>query len=41
VYAFAPATIIVHRDEPTLIFVCAMHQPAMNGQILVVPPVRH
>ena len=88
VYAFAPATIIVHRDEPTLIefwnlqpdddhdfmlmdpqwsvmmkvmlpalqktsfvftfhqeglfnFVCAMHQPAMNGQILVVPPARH
>ena len=87
VYAFAPATIIVHRDEPTLIefwnlqpdddhdfmlmdprwnvmmkvmlpalkktsyvftfheeglfnFTCAMHQPAMNGQILVVPPVR-
>ena len=87
VYAFAPATIIVHRDEPTLIefwnlqpdddhdfmlmdprwsvmmkvmlpalrktsfvftfhqeglfnFVCAMHQPAMNGQILVVPPAR-
>ena len=87
VYAFAPATIIVHRDEPTLIefwnlqpdddhdfmlmdpqwsvmmkemlpalrktsfvftfhqeglfnFVCAMHQPAMNGQILVVPPTR-
>ena len=20
-------------------FMCAMHQPAMNGQILVVPPV--
>ena len=87
VYAFAPATLIVHRDEPTLIefwnlqpdddhdfmlmdpqwsvmmkvmlpalrktsfvftfhqdglfnFVCAMHQPAMNGQILVVPPAR-
>ena len=87
VYAFAPATIIVHRDEPTLIefwnlqpdddhdfmlmdpqwsvmmkvmlpalrktsfvftfhqeglfnFVCAMHQPAMNGQILVVPSAR-
>jgi plastocyanin len=86
VYAFAPATLIVHRDEPTLIefwnlqadddhdfmlmdphwsvmmkvllpalkktsfvftfhqeglfnFVCAMHQPAMAGQILVVPPV--
>ena len=86
VYAFSPATIIVHRDEPTLIefwnlqgdddhdfmlmdplwsvmmkvvlpalkktsyiltfhqeglfnFYCAMHQPAMNGQILVVPPV--
>ena len=86
VYAFAPATIIVHRDEPTLIefwnlqpdddhdfmlmdphwsvmmkvllpalrktsyvftfheeglfnFICAMHQPAMAGQILVVPPV--
>jgi plastocyanin len=85
VYAFAPATIIVHRDEPTLIefwnlqpdddhdfmlwdshrevmmkvalpalrktsyiftfhqeglfdFLCAMHQPAMNGQILVLPP---
>lgn len=85
VYAFSPATIIVHRDEPTLIefwnlqpdddhdfmlmdsrlevmmkvtlpalrktsyiftfhqeglfdFVCAMHQPAMNGQILVLPP---
>lgn len=85
VYAFAPATIIVHRDEATLIefwnlqpdddhdfmlmdsrwevmmkvmlpalrktsyiftfhqeglfnFVCAMHQPAMNGQILVLPP---
>ena len=88
VYAFAPATIIVHRDEPTLIefwnlqgdddhdfmlmdsnwsvlmkvvlpalkktsylftfhqeglfnFMCAMHQPAMNGQILVLPPARH
>lgn len=87
VYAFAPATIFVHRDEPTLIefwnlqpdddhdfmlmdphwsvlmkallpalkktsyiftfheeglfnFVCAMHQPAMAGQILVLPPVR-
>jgi plastocyanin len=86
VYAFAPATLIVHRDEPTLIefwnlqpdddhdfmlmdphwsvmmkvllpalkktsylftfhqeglfnFVCAMHQPAMSGQILVVAPV--
>jgi plastocyanin len=86
VYAFAPATIIVRRDEPTLIefwnlqpdddhdfmlmdprwsvmmkallpalkktsylftfheeglfnFVCAMHQPAMGGQILVVAPV--
>jgi plastocyanin len=85
VYAFSPATIIVHRDEATLIefwnlqpdddhdfmlmdsrlevmmkvmlpmlrktsyiftfhqdglfnFVCTMHQPAMNGQILVVPP---
>jgi plastocyanin len=87
VYAFAPSTLIVHRDEPTLIefwnlqpdddhdfmlmdphwsvmmkallpalkktsylftfhqeglfnFVCAMHQPAMSGQILVVAPVR-
>jgi len=87
VYAFAPATIFVHRDEPTLIefwnlqpdddhdfmlmdphwsvmmkallpalkktsyvftfheeglftFICAMHQPAMSGQILVVPPIR-
>jgi plastocyanin len=86
VYAFAPATIIVHRDEPTLIefwnlqpdddhdfmlmdphwsvmmkvmlpalkktsyvftfhqeglfnFICAMHQPAMAGQILVTPPI--
>jgi plastocyanin len=86
VYAFAPGTLIVHRDEPTLIefwnlqpdddhdfmlmdprwavlmkvmlpalqrtsyiftfheegvfnFYCAMHQPAMNGQILVVAPV--
>ncbi len=86
VYAFAPATFIVHREEPTLIefwnlqpdddhdfmlmdprwsvmmkvllpalkktsyiftfheeglfnFTCAMHQPAMSGQILVVPPV--
>jgi plastocyanin len=86
VYAFAPATIIVHRGEPTLIefwnlqpdddhdfmlmdphwsvmmkvllpalkktsyvftfheeglfnFICAMHQPSMAGQILVVPPV--
>jgi plastocyanin len=85
VYAFAPATIIVHRDEPTQIefwnlqadddhdfmlmdshwsvmmkallpalkktsyvftfhqeglftFVCVMHQPAMAGQILVLPP---
>lgn len=88
VYAFAPATIIVHREEPTLIefwnlqpdddhdfmlmdprwsvmmkvllpalkktsyiftfheeglfnFTCAMHQPAMSGQILVVPPAGH
>ncbi len=87
VYAFAPATIIVHRDEPTEIefwnlqadddhdfmlmdshwsvlmkvllpalkktsyvftfheeglfnFLCAMHQPAMAGQILVIPPIR-
>jgi plastocyanin len=87
VYAFAPATLIVHRDEPTQIefwnlqpdddhdfmlmdprwsvlmkvllpalkktsyvftfheeglfsFMCAMHQPAMGGQILVVPPAR-
>ncbi len=86
VYAFAPALIVVHRDEPTLIefwnlqpdddhdfmlmdphwavmmkvmlpalkrtsylftfhqdglfnFICAMHQPAMAGQILVIPPV--
>jgi plastocyanin len=86
VYAFAPSTLIVHREEPTLIefwnlqpdddhdfmlmdprwsvmmkvllpalkktsylftfheeglfnFVCAMHQPAMSGQILVVAPV--
>src|SRR5215510_12383745 len=86
VYAFAPAMIVVHRDEPTLIefwnlqpdddhdfmlmdphwsvmmkvmlpalkktsflftfhqeglfnFICAMHQPAMAGQILVLPPV--
>jgi plastocyanin len=86
VYAFAPATIVVHREEPTLIefwnlqpdddhdfmlmdphwsvmmkvmlpalkktsylftfhqdglfnFVCAMHQPAMAGQILVIPPI--
>jgi plastocyanin len=86
VYAFAPATILVHRDQPTQIefwnlqpdddhdfmlmdshwsvmmkvllpalqktsyvftfhqeglftFMCAMHQPAMSGQILVVPPV--
>lgn len=85
VYAFSPAFIAVHRDEPTSIrfwnlqpddnhdfmliapdstvlmkvllpplketafaltfhteglftFVCAMHQPAMNGQILVLPP---
>ena len=85
VYAFAPSTIIVHRDEPTQIefwnlqadddhdfmlmdphwsvmmkallpalkktsfvftfhqeglfnFTCAMHQPAMAGQILVMPP---
>ena len=88
VYAFAPSTILVHRDEPTLIefwnlqsdddhdfmlmdpqwsvmmkvvlpalkktsyiftfheeglfnFSCVVHQPAMNGQILVLPPVRH
>jgi plastocyanin len=88
VYAFAPATVVVHRDEPTLIefwnlqpdddhdfmlmdprwsvmmkvllpalkktsyiftfheeglfnFICAMHQPAMAGQILVVAPARH
>jgi plastocyanin len=86
VYAFAPATIVVHRDQPTQIefwnlqpdddhdfmlmdshwsvmmkvllpalqktsyiftfhqeglftFMCAMHQPAMSGQILVLPPV--
>lgn len=86
VYAFSPATIVVHRDEPTLIefwnlqpddehdfmlmdarwavmmkvplpalrktsyvftfhqeglfnFACTVHQPAMNGQILVLPPV--
>jgi len=85
VYAFSPAFIAVHRDEPTLIrfwnlqtddnhdfmliepnsmvlmkallpplketsfvftfhreglfnFICAMHQPAMAGQILVLPP---
>jgi plastocyanin len=85
VYAFSPAFIAVHRDEPTRIrfwnlqaddehdvmlidpprnvlmkvmlpplqetsfvftfheeglfdFVCAMHRPAMNGQILVLPP---
>jgi len=88
VYAFAPSTILVHRDEPTLIefwnlqgdddhdfmlmdpqwsvmmkvvlpalkktsyiftfheeglfnFSCVVHQPAMNGQILVLPPGRH
>ena len=87
VYAFAPATVVVHRDEPTLIefwnlqpdddhdfmlmdpqwsvmmkvmlpalkktsyiftfheeglfnFFCVMHPPAMNGQILVLPPIR-
>ena len=86
VYAFSPATIFVHRDEPTFIefwnlqpddehdfmlmdphwsvmmkvalpplkktgyvftfhqeglfnFACVMHQPAMNGQIVVLPPV--
>jgi len=85
VYAFAPSTLLVHRDEPTLIefwnlqpdddhdfmlmdprwavmmkimlpslettayvftfheeglfnFTCTVHQPAMNGQILVLPP---
>ena len=85
VYAFSPAFIAVHRDEPTIIrfwnlqpddkhdfmlvdphmsvlmkvllpplqetsfvftfheeglfnFFCAMHQPAMSGQILVLPP---
>ena len=85
VYAFSPAFIAVHRDEPTQIrfwnlqpddkhdfmlvdpqfrvlmkvllpplqetsyvftfhqeglfnFFCAMHQPAMSGQILVLPP---
>jgi plastocyanin len=85
VYAFSPAFIAVHRDEPTLVrfwnlqaddnhdfmlidpdstvlmkvllpplkempfvftfhkeglfnFICAMHQPAMAGQILVLPP---
>jgi len=85
VYAFAPAFIAVHRDEPTAIrfwnlqpdddhdfmlidprfnvlmkvmlpalketayvftfheeglfsFYCTMHRPAMNGQILVLPP---
>jgi plastocyanin len=85
VYAFAPAFIAVHRDEPTIIrfwnlqpddnhdfmlidpntmvlmkvmlpplketsfvftfhkeglfnFICAMHQPSMSGQILVLPP---
>jgi plastocyanin len=88
VYAFSPAFIAVHREEPTLIrfwnlqaddqhdfmlidprsrvlmkvrlpaleetsyvftfheeglfnFVCAMHQPSMNGQILVLPPRTH
>jgi plastocyanin len=87
VYAFAPSTLLVHRDEPTLIefwnlqpdddhdfmlmdsrwavmmkitlpslqktayvftfheeglfnFTCTVHQPAMNGQILVLPPTR-
>ena len=87
VYAFAPSTIVVHRDEPTRIefwnlqgddehdfmlmdprwavmmkvqlpplaktsyvftfheeglfnFSCVVHQPEMNGQILVIPPVR-
>jgi len=87
VYAFSPTTLIVHREEPTLIefwnlqgddehdfmlmdsrwsvlmkvrlpplkktgwvftfheeglfnFSCVVHQPAMNGQILVLPPVR-
>jgi plastocyanin len=86
VYAFAPATIVVHRDQPTQVefwnlqpdddhdfmlmdshwsvmmkvllpalkktsyvftfhqeglftFMCAMHQPAMSGQILVLPPL--
>jgi len=85
VYAFSPATIIVHRDEPTRLrfwnlqpddkhdvmlvdpewnvlmkvtlpplretahvltfhreglfrLYCTMHQPAMSGQVLVVPP---
>ena len=85
VYAFAPAFIAVHRDEPTMIsfwnlqpddehdfmladpqstvlmhvvlpplketayvftfhqeglftFYCTMHQPAMSGQLLVLPP---
>jgi len=85
VYAFSPAFIAVHRDEPTMIsfwnlqpddehdfmladprsnvlmhvllpplkettyvftfhqegvfpFYCTMHQPAMSGQILVLPP---
>jgi plastocyanin len=85
VYAFSPAFIAVHREEPTVIrfwnlqpddhhdfmlvdphsrvlmkvllpplqespfvftfheeglfnFICAMHQPAMGGQILVLPP---
>lgn len=87
VYAFSPQTIIVHRDEPTMItfwnlqpdddhdfallasdlsvlmyvdlppltktsyvftfhkdglldFKCMQHQPAMSGQILVLPPAR-
>ena len=87
VYAFSPAFIAVHRDEPTQLrfwnlqpddnhdfmlyapdrvfmkillpplketsyvftfhreglfsFICAMHQPAMAGQILVLPPESH
>ena len=87
VYAFSPATFVVHREEPTAIefwnlqpddehdfmlmdphfnvmmkvrlppiektsyvftfhqeglfnFYCVMHQPAMSGQILVLPSIR-
>ena len=88
VYAFSPAFVVLHRDEPTAInfwnlqpddehdfmlvdprlnvlmhvtlpplqetsyvftfhqeglfnFYCTMHQPAMSGQILVLPPLAH
>jgi plastocyanin len=31
--------IFTFHEEGLFNFLCAPHQPAMNGQILVVPPV--